>query len=260
MASISFIAKPITERDAKFQVFISYSFLDVDVSRKSPQNPTFFRCANQWFSEIQHNRLWKGSNFAPWKTIIVTLCGSFYQENQFQGCQFIHFDCVSPQKCSLLQFAGRKWLCVVIFSTLWFWYSWQNMAYCSFMNCPWHVVSGYCIVWNILALFRETQSCKLGKIVTNKWQHAFWQLSLKCHISRTIIHRLLWLAISCIAEPIIERDAKFQISICHSFSDMNVLRDSPSNSLLFPWCKSMIFWNSAQHAFKSKQFCCLKNS
>ena len=40
--------------------------------------------------------------------------------------------------------------------------------------------------------FRQLQSCELGEILSNKWRHFFfWQLSLKCGISRTVIDRLL---------------------------------------------------------------------
>ena len=47
--------------------------------------------------------------------------------------------------------------------------NWRRyMAYFSFMKCPLHALFEYSIVWNIVALFRNTQSCKLGKIVTNK--------------------------------------------------------------------------------------------
>ena len=124
----------------------------------------------------------------------VTWCGSLHPQNNFQGCQLIHSDSVSPQKCSILQFAvGKFYLWPYIFSDLWFWYCWQKMAYFCFMNCPWHVVYRYCIVWNIVAFFSDScRAVNLGKYwVISDDIFFFWQLSLKCGISRTVIDRLL---------------------------------------------------------------------
>ena len=76
---------------------------------------------------------------------------------------------------------------------------------------------GYFIVWNIFALFREMQSCKLGEMFNNKRRHAFRQLSLKCLISRTIIDRLLRFSVSCIAKTVTEPHAKFQFFVLFCF-------------------------------------------